>query len=381
MKRLVAVAVTATALLALSGPGGPAVAAQVGTQTDTPGDAARPRVRLVHLADVDLPTAMATRPGDATLYVAEQAGRVVAVRDGIVADEPVLDLERRIAAGGEQGLLGLTFSPDGNHLSVHFTNRAGNTRVAAYDVTNAPGEAAAVDPVSRRVLLKVSQPDANHNGGQLVFSPAGDLYLGLGDGGGAGDEGGGHASGGNGQSSDTLLGKIVQVDLAGGGGEICDRGLRNPWRFSFDRATGDLWIGDVGQDEWEEIDRLPADAICGNNLGWNIFEGDTRFRSGNVLGGAPPVAPVAVFAHERGFCAVIGGSVYRGAAIPALVGWYVFSDYCDGTLRALRINGDGDVVQRKLGAASTQIASFGEDANGELYVLSQDRGLFRIEAR
>jgi glucose/arabinose dehydrogenase len=369
----VAVAVAVTALLALGG----TAAAQDAAQ----GDAAHPRVRLVHIADLDTPTTMATRAGDTTLYVAEQGGRVVAVQDGTVVDEPVLDLEHRIEAGGEQGLLGLTFSPDGNKLFVHFTNRSGNTRVEAYDVTNTPAEPAAVDRTSRRVLLKQHQPDGNHNGGQLAFGPDGSLYLGLGDGGGAGDEGDGHASGGNGQSTRTLLGKIVRVDLAGGGGEICDRGLRNPWRFSFDRETGDLWIGDVGQGEWEEVDRLPADEICGNNLGWNIFEGDTRFRSGEVLEGVPPIAPVAVFSHERSFCSVIGGYVYRGAAIPALDGWYVFSDYCEGTLRALRIDGNGDVVQRKLGATSTQIASFGEDSKGELFVLSQDRGLFHVAAR
>ncbi|MCJ7437261.1 MAG: PQQ-dependent sugar dehydrogenase [Acidimicrobiia bacterium] len=364
----VAVAVAVTALLTL------------GSTATAQAAATHPRVRLVHIADLDTPTAMATRAGDTTLYVAEQAGRVVAVQGGTVAGEPVLDVKPRIAASGEQGLLGLTFSPDGDKLIVHFTNRAGNTRVEAYDVTNTPGEPAAVDLASRRVLLKVHQPEGNHNGGQLAFTPDGDLFLGLGDGGGEGDEGDGHASGGNGQSTDTLLGKIVRVDLAGGGGEICDRGLRNPWRFSFDRETGDLWIGDVGQGEWEEIDRLPADATCDHNLGWNILEGDTRFRSGEVLGGVPPIAPVAVFPHERSFCAVIGGYVYRGTAIPALDGWYVFSDYCDGTLRALRIDGDGNVVQRKLGATSTQVASFGEGTDGELYVLSQDRGLFRIAA-
>ena len=369
-----AVAVTVAMLLVVVG-------ATTHATGGTRRDAAHPRVRLVRVADVDTPTAMAMRAGDPTVYVAEQEGRVVAVQDGSVATEPVLDATRRIASGGEQGLLGLTFSPDGNQLYVHFTNRAGDTRVASYDVTNTPGVPAATDLESRRVLLKVRQPDGNHNGGQLAFTPAGDLFLGLGDGGGADDVGAGHAPGGNGQSTGTLLGKIVKVDLAGGGGEICDRGLRNPWRFSFDRATGDLWIGDVGQGEWEEVDRLPADSICGNNLGWNVFEGDTRFRGGDVLGGTPSVAPVAVFAHERSFCSVIGGYVYRGAAIPDLAGWYVFSDYCDGTLRALKIAGDGEAVRRKLGATSTQVSSFGESPDGELYLLSQDRGLYRIAPR
>jgi glucose/arabinose dehydrogenase len=339
-----------------------------------------PKVRLVHVADIDNGTSIASRPGDPTLYVTEQAGRVVAMRGNAVADEPVLDLTDRTDEGSEQGLLGLTFSPDGGHLFVHFTNRDGNTRVEQYDVTNEPGSTATVDLGSRRVLLKVHQPQPNHNGGQLAFGPDGNLYLGLGDGGNSDDEGDGHASGGNGQSLDTLLGKIVRVDLDGGGGEICNLGLRNPWRFSFDRSTGDLWIGDVGQGEWEEIDRLPADDLCGHNLGWNVFEGDTRFRAGDIAGGVPPVAPVAVLSHERGFCSVIGGYVYRGTEIPALEGWYVFSDYCEGTLRALRTDGD-DVEQRKLGAEASAVTSFGEGSDGELYLLSRDDGLYRIASR
>ena len=312
-----AVAVTVAMLLVVVG-------ATTHATGGTRRDAAHPRVRLVRVADVDTPTAMAMRAGDPTVYVAEQEGRVVAVQDGSVATEPVLDATRRIASGGEQGLLGLTFSPDGNQLYVHFTNRAGDTRVASYDVTNTPGVPAATDLESRRVLLKVRQPDGNHNGGQLAFTPAGDLFLGLGDGGGADDVGAGHAPGGNGQSTGTLLGKIVKVD---------------------------------------------------------VFEGDTRFRGGDVLGGTPSVAPVAVFAHERSFCSVIGGYVYRGAAIPDLTGWYVVSDYCDGTLRALKIAGDGEAVRRKLGATSTQVSSFGESPDGELYLLSQDRGLYRIAPR
>jgi glucose/arabinose dehydrogenase len=364
-----ALAVAMTSTVAL----GPTVSAQSG---------ASPKIRLVRVTgEIDTGTSMATRPGDPTIYVAEQGGRVVAVSGNTVADEPVLDVSARTSGDGEQGLLGLTFSPDGSQLFVHFTNRDGNTRVESYDVTNTPGEAATVDLESRRVLLKVAQPQPNHNGGQLAFGPDGNLYLGLGDGGNAGDEGDGHASGGNAQSEDTLLGKIVRIDLDGGGGEICDVGLRNPWRFSFDRHTGDLWIGDVGQDEWEEIDRLPADEICGNNLGWNVFEGDTRFRSGDVRGGLPPVAPVEVLSHDDGFCSVIGGSVYRGTEIPALEGWYVFSDYCEGTLRALRIDDDGDVQQRKLGAKSSAVSSFGQDESGELYLLSQDRGLYRVAPR
>ncbi len=344
-------------------------------------DAAPPKVRLRHLADVDLGTAITSRAGDAHVYVAEQGGRVLAIDGDEIAAEPVLDLTERTKGEGEQGLLGLAFSPDGNHLYVHFSNLAGDTRVEEYEVTNTPGKPAKTTTSSRRVLLEVEQPQVNHNGGQLAFGPDGNLYLGLGDGGNSGDEGPGHARGGNGQSTDTLLGKIVRVDLGGSGGEICDRGLRNPWRFSFDRDTGDLWIGDVGQGEWEEIDHLPAADICGNNLGWNVMEGNTRYRDGAVKGNDPLVAPVAVLSHADSYCAVIGGYVYRGTQIPGLQGWYLFSDNCEAKIHALRVDADGHVQQRTIGPELSQVSSFGQDAAGELYVLSLDRGLYRITAR
>ena len=206
-----------------------------------------PQVRLVEVAPVDTPTAMAFRRDDDTIYVAEQEGRVVAVRDDEVDDEPVLDLTERVTAGGEQGLLGLVFSPDGNTMYVHFTNSRGDTRVEAYDVEDVGDGPVSVDTGSRRVLLRIRDHESNHNGGQLAFGPDDRLYLGMGDGGGVGDQGIGHAPGGNAQSEDTLLGKILLVDAEEGGAKICNLGLRNPWRFSFDRDTGDLWIGDVGQ--------------------------------------------------------------------------------------------------------------------------------------
>jgi glucose/arabinose dehydrogenase len=362
--------------------GGTAALAGSTTASDSrPVDAAPPKVRLRHLADVDHGTAIASRASDTHVYVAEQGGRVLAIDGDEVAAEPVLDLEERTKAASEQGLLGLAFSPDGNHLYVNFTNLAGDTRVEEYAVTNTPGKPAKAETASRRVLLKVEQPQVNHNGGQLAFGADGNLYLGLGDGGNSGDEGPGHARGGNGQSTHTLLGKIVRVDLGGSGGEICDRGLRNPWRFSFDRDTGDLWIGDVGQDEWEEIDHLPATGICGNNLGWNVMEGNTRYRDGAITGDDPLVAPVAVLSHDDGYCALIGGFVYRGTQIPGLQGWYTFSDNCEGKIHALRVDADGHVQQRTIGPELSQVSSFGQDAAGELSVLSLDRGLYRITAR
>ena len=336
-----------------------------------------PRVRLTEVAAVDTPTAMAFRRGDDTIYVAEQAGRVVAVRDGEVVDEPVLDLTHRVTAGGELGLLGLAFSPDGTTMYVHFSNNDADTRVEAYDVEGGTDAPAKVDLGSRRVLLRIDDQQPNHNGGQLAFGPDDRLYLGMGDGGGAGDLGAGHVQGGNAQSTDTLLGKILLVNTEKGGARICDLGLRNPWRFSFDRDTGDLWIGDVGESDVEEIDRLPGDRPCGHNLGWNVFEGDDQHRPGQI---DDVVQPFAELSHDDGNCSVIGGHVYRGTEIPELEGWYVFTDYCNGRLRALRVNASS-VEQVGLGARANEPSSFGEGPDGELYLLSQRDGLFRIEAR
>ena len=386
--RAVAATVAAMALLIV----GSVVA---GASTHAAGS--RPSARLVPIAQVDAPTAMATRRGDQTLYVAEQAGRVIAVRDGEITGA-VLDLRRRVTAGGEQGLLGIAFSPDGSKLYVNFTDRAGNTRIEEYEFDSML-DGGRAEPTSRRLLLKVTQPDSNHNGGQLAFGPDGYLYIGLGDGGGADDEGDGHADEGNGQSLDTLLGKILRIDptpsgdrrytipsdnpFANGGGrpEIWSSGLRNPWRFSFDRTTGDLWIADVGQNEWEEIDVAPAadGGGRGTNFGWPVFEANTRFRDDEPA--SDTVDPVVELSHDDGFCAVTGGYVYRGTDIPALVGAYVYTDYCDGTLRWVRVADSAVTAKGTLGTSSDSIASLGEDSLGELYVLSQSDGLYRLYRR
>jgi glucose/arabinose dehydrogenase len=336
-------------------------------------------------------TALATRADDPALYIATQDGRVVALRS---VGEPVtvLDLTRRVRAGGEQGLLGIVFSPDGTQLYAHYSGAAaGETVLDEYTVVNGRP-----DPSTRRQLLTVPQPQVNHNGGQLAFGPDGLLYLGLGDGGGAFDRGTGHASGGNGQSVDTLLGKILRIDPRPSGGgaytvppdnpfvgqdarpEIYVYGLRNPWRFSFDRKTGDLWVADVGQNAYEEVTRLPAGAIAGTNLGWNLFEGTHTVREG------PDVEvemPVLELDHGDGNCSVTGGYVYRGQKIPRLRGWYLYTDYCNGALRAAKVNARGRVLQRDLDVTTTNVSSFGEDHAGELYVLSQRDGVFRVVAR
>jgi len=354
-----------------------------------PADLGAAAVTLTPVAQVESPTAMAVRDRDPALYVAEQVGRVVAVRDGALDSTPVLDLTDRVGSGGERGLLGIAFSPDATKLYAHYTDTNGDTRLDEYAMTDGTA-----DPGSRRELLALEQPQANHNGGQLAFGPDDLLYLGLGDGGAAADEGSGHAAGGNGQSLDTLLGKILRIDpnpsgdrpysipsdnpFADGGGrpEIWAYGLRNPWRFSFDRETGDLWIGDVGQNAWEEVDYMPAGEGAGANYGWARYEGNHPF-SGEEI---PDTVP-ALFEYpnpDQG-CAVTGGFVYRGTRIPDLVGAYVFADYCEGQLRALRQENGQVAVERFLDVSATNVAAFGEDEEGELYVLSQGDGLLRID--
>jgi glucose/arabinose dehydrogenase len=258
--------------------------------------------------------------------------------------------------------------------------------------------AGAVNPASRREVLAVAQPQSNHNGGELAFGPDGNLYLALGDGGNAGDQGPGHVSDGNGQSLGTLLGKILRinptptataaytippdnpfVNTAGARPEIWAYGLRNPWRFSWDKATGDLWIGDVGQDAWEEVD-LATKASGGGrgvNYGWNVFEGTHRYRDGDAPGAVPPIFD---YSHSGGNCAVTGGYVYRGSAIPALRGGYLFADYCGGSLRGLVAGADGKVAQQRIfPVTQSAINSFGQGADGELYVLSDEGSVSRID--
>jgi glucose/arabinose dehydrogenase len=356
-----------------------------------PADLDAAAVTLTPVAQVEAPTAMAVREGDTALYVAEQEGRVRAVRDGALDQQAVLDVSDRVQAGGEQGLLGIAFSPDGSKLYVHYSDATsnGDTRVEEYAMTDGTA-----DPGSRREVLAVEQPQANHNGGQLAFGPDDLLYIGLGDGGAAADEGAGHAEGGNGQSLDTLLGKILRIDpnpsddrpysipsdnpFADGGGrpEIWAFGLRNPWRFSFDRETADLWIGDVGQNAWEEIDYMPAGQGEGANYGWARYEGNHPFSGAEI----PDTVP-ALFEYPNPGegCSVTGGFVYRGTRIANLVGAYVFADYCEGQVRALRQENGRVAVERFLDVSAANVAAFGQDNEGELYVLSQGEGLLRID--
>jgi glucose/arabinose dehydrogenase len=338
-------------------------------------------VGLQQVASLEQPTAMAVRPGDDRLYVAERTGRIVALRDGSVAGRAVLDLSERTAAEGERGLLGIVFSPDGRTLYASYTNLDGDTSLDAYDFADG-----AADAGSRRELLAVDQPFGNHNGGNVAIGPDDLLYLGLGDGGAAGDPLG------NGQGRGTLLGSLLRidpdrgdpyavpednpfVDEAGAQPEIYAYGLRNPWRFSFDRDTGDLWIADVGQGAREEIDYAPSGQGAGANYGWNLREGSVSFS------GQPPpdnVEPVFDYGRDDGRCSVTGGYVYRGDAIAGLRGAYLFSDYCDGIIRALRLDGRDVDRSVSLDVQAPAVVSFGQDGDGELYVLSLQGPVYRL---
>jgi glucose/arabinose dehydrogenase len=342
----------------------------------------RARVRLVQVAELQQPVAMAVRPGDRAVYIAEQTGAVRALRGGQLDPTPVVNVADQIVAGGEQGLLGLAFSTDGRFLYLDFTDRAGDTQVVELAMRGRQA-----DPGSQRLVLEVDQPFANHNGGQLAFGPDRMLYIALGDGGGGGDPYG------NGQSLGTLLGKLLRIDPRAGGGrpyrvpsdnpfvdrggarpEIWDYGLRNPWRFSFDPATGDLWIGDVGQNAWEEIDHEPAGS-GGRNYGWNRREGNHAFQGERPAGA---VDPVIEYGREGGACTVIGGSVYWGRRIPGLRGAYLYGDFCAGWVRAARARGGRVAEQRDLGLSVPNLTSFGVDPAGELYAMTLTGPVYRL---
>ena len=364
-------------------PASPSAPSSASPPTPTGGDPSPTELRLVQIATLDEPVALAVRDGDPALYIAEKGGRVVAVRGGDVDPVPVLDLSSEVSQGGEQGLLGITFSPDGQFLYANYTNLAGDTNVVEVAMGDAVAESS-----SLRSVLHVEQPFSNHNGGNLVFGPDGFLYIGLGDGGSAGDP---H---GNAQDLSTLLGKMLRIDPRPSGDqpygvpgdnpflgqpgarpEIWAFGLRNPWRYSFDRTTGDLWIGDVGQTGWEEIDVQAAASGGGENYGWNAREGAHPFGSAE----APEQAVDPVFEYDQagGACGVIGGFVYRGDAIPELAGAYVYADLCVGDLEAVQLR-DGQVRQIDLELTVQAPSSFGEDADGELYVLSLAGGVYRV---
>jgi glucose/arabinose dehydrogenase len=314
-------------------------------------------------------TGTATEPG--RLYVVEQPGRILVVENGKVLPEPFLDISDQVKSGGERGLLSVAFHPsyaEERKIYVDFTDRDGDTRVVEYRVVD--GRA---DPATARQLLLVDQPYPNHNGGQLQFGPDGLLYVGMGDGGSAGDPER------RAQNLGSQLGKLLRTNVAASQPTWSQAGygLRNPWRFSFDRKTGDLWLGDVGQGDWEEIDfRSRAQLPRLWNYGWNAYEGFARFGRDPVTRRAPLVFPVVVYSHEAG-CSVTGGYVYRGSFVPALRGRYVYGDYCSGRIWSL-VRVKGKPRARLEPGRVRGLSSFGEDARGELYATSLNGTLYQL---
>jgi len=344
---------------------------------------------------LDSPTYLTAPPGDPRLFIAEKGGGIRIVRDGALLPTPFLSLAGRVTTGGEQGLLGLVFDPayaTSGRFLVHYTDVNGNTVVSAFQVS--AGDPDQADPASESVLLTVDQPFSNHNGGQILFGPDGMLYVGLGDGGSEGDPDG------RGQSLTDLLGDILRIDVQAGAGytvpadnpfvgredarpEIWSYGLRNPWRFTFDPATGDLYIADVGQNDWEEVDVVTAanGAGRGANFGWKLMEGTHCFRAA-TCDQTGLIPPVVEYSHGEG-CSISGGFVYRGAAIPALQGHYFYADYCRSFVRSFRFQ-DGQAMEAQQWPAlapSGHVTSFGQDAAGELYILSEQGEVFRIVPR
>lgn len=351
------------------------------TDTTTPPsveDLADASIVLTEVARVDAPTALAVRPSTGATYVAERGGRVRPLTftpltgGGTRVEVGAEVIDVGTTTDGERGLLGLAFSPDGAHLFLSYTDRSGDTQVDRYAM-----DGDAVDAGSRLAVFSTDQPYANHNGGQVSFGPDGYLYLGLGDGGGGGDPLR------TAQDPTDVLGSMLRFDPAAldTAPEVWTIGLRNPWRFSWDRETGDLWIADVGQNAIEEINVLPASPDGtgrGANLGWPIFEGNQVFDGGDEPEGYVP----PVFDYEQGpGCSVSGGYVSRGDALPALRGAYLYADFCDATVYAL-LQRDGALVeQRSLGVEvpGGQVVSFGEGPAGELFVLSLAGGIYRID--
>ena len=366
-----------------SGDGATATQAQGGT------------VRLRPVGRFASPLTLTSPPGDRRRqFVVEQGGRIRVVRAGRVLRRPFLDISTRIVSGGEQGLLGLAFAPDyarSRRFYVHYTDRSGDTRLVEYRRRRSTRDLA--DPGSARVVLRQDQPEANHNGGQLAFGPDRLLYMGLGDGGGGNDQ---HGSRGNAQDKGTILGKILRIDprrsgrrayripssnpfvgQSGARGEIYSWGLRNPWRFSFDRETDDLVIGDVGQNAIEEIDFVAKGQGRGANFGWRPFEGRKRLFADEEVPGH--VEPVIELSHDDGFCSVTGGYVVRDPGLPALAGQYIYGDFCDGHVRAATLRAGGASGDRRLRLPKVgSISAFGEDAQRRVYVISLDGPVYRL---
>lgn len=344
---------------------------------------------------LDFPLYLTSPPGDERLFIVEKGGAIRVIKGGTLLETPFLDLTGRVGTRREQGLLGLAFPPDyasSGRFVVHYDDVSGDTRVSLFRVSGDPDRA---DPASESVVLTVDQPGPSHKGGQILFGPDGFLYIGLGDGGSRDGN-----DRGRGQSLGDLLGSILRIDISsappytvppdnpfvgttGARPEVWSYGLRNPWRFSFDRATGDLYIADVGESQWEEVNLSTArdGAGRGANYGWSLMEGRQCLHD-QGCDQAGLILPTLQYDHSNG-CAVIGGYVYRGDRIPTLQGNYFYSDLCQGWVRSFRVEGgvavdETDWPTLRPGGAVT---SFGEDTAGELYLTTEQGGVFKIVAQ
>lgn len=344
---------------------------------------------------LDFPLYLISAPHDnSRLFVVEKGGVIRIIKNGTLLKSPFLDIRNLVSRGSEQGLLGFAFDPDyvkNGRFYVSYTDTAGNSSIVRYLVSGNPDIAR---PAADRFLLKIDQPYANHNGGEIAFGPDGHLYIGMGDG------GSGNDPYGNGQDLTDLLGSILRIDVRSTEGytippenpftgrssvrpELWDYGLRNPWRFSFDRKTGDLYIADVGQNAREEINVAPAAKGRGKglNYGWNIMEGNICTPAINRnCDMAGLVLPVLDYDHSGGNCSVTGGYVYRGSDIPGIQGTYFYADYCAGWVRSFKYSNGMATDQKEWDSLSPggNITSFGEDSNGELYIITSQGGIYRI---
>jgi len=334
--------------------------------------------------------------GSSRLFILEQQGVVRVLLNNEILAAPFLDIQDRVGRNGnEQGLLGIAFHPDfknNGFFFVDYTDLNGNTVISRFNAAlNEPPASQTADPASEQILLQIGQPYSNHNGGQIVFGPDGMLWIGMGDGGGKGDPNG------NGQSLQTLLGKILRIDVdhgspyaipadnpfASGGGqpEIWAYGLRNPWGLSFDALAGDLYIADVGQSNWEEVNFLLVNfSAAPANFGWNLLEGAHPYKNGGQTTPENYIAPVFEYGHGPE-CSITGGAVYRGKLLPEFYGVYLFGDYCSGAIWGM-VRSDGQNWQaEKLFQTSAKISSFGVDEVGELYFVDLSGTLYRLETK
>ena len=379
MTRSFAVVIACLAVACERAPGSP------GDPVGTPGGEVA--IALQEVARLTAPTFLTSAPGDSRIFVLEQAGRVRVIENGALLPTSFLDITDRVGSGGERGLLGLAFHPSyasNGFFFINYTDRAGDTRIERYRVSSDRSQG---DAASAKLLLTIDQPFANHNGGMVAFGADGMLYIGMGDGGSGGDPQG------HGQNLNSLLGKILRIDVdrgdpyaippdnpfagrPGARGEIWAYGLRNPWRFSFDRPAGRLYLADVGQNAFEEVNVVSA-TTAGINYGWNRMEGTHCFNAASCDRNGLQI-PQVDYGRADG-CSVTGGYVYRGTRIPALVGHYFYADFCQAGLRSFRMSGDQVTDARRWALPdASSVSSFGVDSQGELYVVTLSSRVFRI---